>query len=121
MRRAITRLVPGLPRYGWLPFVVLLAGCGYPSVEPANREIITSLRTACSSRDTTWLEANVEKIDARRASGELGDDEYEAFDAIVRQARDGDWAGAEAACLKFQRAQRPTPDQVAKIRAFHEE
>ena len=105
----------------WFTAAVLVAGCGYPAAQPVNFEIITSLRTACSARNTEWLVANEEKIEARRAAGEMSDDEYETFAAIVRQARDGDWAKAERACLKFQRAQRPTPEQIARVRAFHEE
>jgi hypothetical protein len=104
---------------GLLPLLAI-GGCGYPVVEPANLEIVTSLRTACSARDPSWLAANEEKIDKRRAAGRVRDDEYAAFAAIIRQARDGDWADAEAACLKFQKAQRPTPEQVARLRAFHE-
>ncbi|REK13032.1 MAG: hypothetical protein DWQ37_10435 [Planctomycetota bacterium] len=113
------------PNARWLPalaawlVLTLVAGCGYPETQPMNMEIITSLRTACSARNGEWLDANEAKIEQRRASGQMRDDEYEAFMEIVRQARGGDWAGAEGACLKFQNSQRPTDEQVAKIRAFH--
>jgi hypothetical protein len=96
-------------------------GCGYPEVQHVNLELITSLRTACSAREPKWLDLNVEKIDAQKAAGEMSEEEHATFMAIVEQARAGDWEGAERACLKFQKAQGPTPEQMEKVRAFHEE
>lgn len=101
--------------------LLLSSGCGYPDVQPLNMELITSLRTACSAREPKWLDANVEKIDARKAAGEMSDEEHATFMTIVEQARGGDWEGAELACLKFQKAQGPTSEQIEKMRAFHEE
>lgn len=100
--------------------VLIATGCGYPSAQPVNMEIISSLRTACSARNSEWLEANAARIEAQRQAGQMSDDEHEAFLGILAQARDGDWEGAEHACLAFQKAQRPTPEQLEKIRAFHE-
>jgi hypothetical protein len=97
-----------------------LSGCGYPVAQPVNREIISSLRTACSARNPEWLAANADKIEKQRSDGLMNDAEHETFNGIVAQARGGDWEGAEYACLAFQKAQRPTPEQEAKIRAFHE-
>lgn len=99
--------------------LLTLCGCGYPEVQPVNMELITSLRTACSAKEPKWLAANVEKIDAQRAAGQMSDEEHATFLAIVEQARGGDWEGAEQACLKFQKAQGPTPEQMEKTRAFH--
>jgi hypothetical protein len=107
-------------RIVWLCGLALVAGCGYPAVEPENMELITSLRTACSARNDAWLKANEEKVEKRHADGAMSDDAYETFSAIIAQARGGDWAAAEAACLKFQKAQRPSVEQVEKARAFHE-
>ncbi len=101
--------------------LLLVSGCGYPDVQPVNMELITSLRTACSAKDLKWLDANVEKIDARKAAGEMSDEEHATFMAIVEQARGGDWESAELACLRFQQAQGPTPEQMEKMRAFHDE
>ena len=100
--------------------LLVVLGCGYPVAQPVNMEIISSLRTACSARNSEWLEANAEKIEAQRTAGEMNEAEYEAFSGILEQARSGGWEEAEYACLAFQKAQRPTPEQVAKIRAFHE-
>jgi hypothetical protein len=121
MRRARSKLaIAAARRFYWLPLAAALVGCGYPAVEPVNLEIITSLRTACSARNDAWLAANEQKIENRRAAGRMNDAEYEAFTSIIRQAREGDWSAAERACLKFQKAQRASDEQIAKIRAFHE-
>ena len=101
--------------------VLVASGCGYPEVQPVNMELITSLRTACSAQDQKWLEANVEKIEEQKAAGQMSDEEHATFMEIVEQARGGDWGGAERACLKFQKAQGPTAEQVEKMRAFHGE
>jgi len=101
--------------------LLLVSGCGYPDVQTVNMELITSLRTACSAKDLTWLDANVKKIDGQKAAGEMSDEEHAVFMTIVEQARGGDWEGAERACLKFQKAQGPTPEQKEKMRAFHGE
>jgi hypothetical protein len=111
--RALVLLVAGT--------LLLSSGCGYPEVQPVNMELITSLRTACSAREPKWLEANVEKIDAQKATGQMSDEEHATFMAIVEQARSGDWESAELACLKFQKAQGPTSEQMEKMRAFHAE
>lgn len=99
--------------------IVLASGCGYPAAQPMNQEIISSLRTACSAGDQTWLAANLEKVEQRRSEGQMNDAEYEAFKSIIAKAESGDWKGAEQACLSFQEAQQPTAEQIAKVRAFH--
>jgi hypothetical protein len=96
--------------------VVMLAGCGYPVAEPANMELISSLRTALSARNDQWLDENEKIVEQRREAGEMGDEPYAAFRGIIDQARAGDWAGAEHASVDFQRAQRPTPEQIEQMR-----
>ena len=95
--------------------VVLIAGCGYPAAEPDNLRLITSLRTALSARNEAWLAANEEIVEKRHAANELNDNAYSAFKKIITQARDGDWKGAELESLKFQRAQRPTRQQIERL------
>lgn len=92
--------------------LVLISGCGYPAATPENLGLITSLRTALSARNVEWLDANEQKIEARRLAGQMTDDEYETFQSIVAEARRGDWESAERAAVKFQRAQRPTDEQI---------
>lgn len=105
------------------PFVVaglfgLLAqvwGCGYPAAEPDNLKIIASLRTALSARNETWLQQNEEIIEKRYAAKEMGESSYQAFKQIIQQARNGEWKEAELETLKFQRAQRPTQEQIDRL------
>lgn len=87
-------------------------GCGYPTARPENFALLASLRTALSAKNEEWLRMNEEKILARHQAGEMGDDEFATFTRIIAQARGGDWAGAEKATLRFQRAQQPTPEQI---------
>ena len=105
---------------GWLATVfcalVWAGGCSYPVAEPINMELISSLRTALSARNEEWLKANADIVEERHASGEMRDDEYAAFKGIIDQARAGQWAEAEKATLKFQRAQRPTREQIDEVR-----
>jgi hypothetical protein len=112
------RRSPRIARFAlWLVCSQLaFIGCGYPAAQPANQELIASLRTALSARNEVWLAQNEEKIESRRSAGRMNDDEYEAFKAIVAQARAGDWTGAERASLDFQRAQRPTDVQIEQAR-----
>ena len=81
----------------WFTAAVLVAGCGYPAAQPVNFEIITSLRTACSARNTEWLVANEEKIEARRAAAgalaesgtgdAIGKRVFLAADSVVQSVR----------------------------------
>jgi hypothetical protein len=92
-----------------------LVGCGYPAAAPANQELITSLRTALSARNNGWLTGTAEKVEKRHTAGTMGDEEYEAFQRIIEMARAGDWEGAEQASVDFQRAQRPTQEQIEAV------
>lgn len=96
--------------------LVVAGGCFYPVAEPINMELISSLRTALSARNEEWLKVNADIVEERHASGEMRDDEYAAFKGIIDQARAGQWAEAEKATLKFQRAQRPTREQIDEVR-----
>jgi hypothetical protein len=86
---------------------LLLAGCGtQPQVGPGNARLVESLRTAVSTRRTDWLEDNAKAVAGRHASGQLADEPYEALQAIIEQARAGNWQDAETAVLKLAKAQR---------------
>jgi hypothetical protein len=98
-------------------FCVIAAtlGCGFPAVEPENLALITSLRTALSARNETWLQQNEDLVEKRYAAQEMGESSYHAFKQIIQQARSGEWKEAELESLKFQRAQRPTPEQIDRL------
>lgn len=76
--------------------VILLAGCGEPSVrELENRRELEALLTAVSLKNTKELDRDAKRIDDRHTSGELSDSSYKELQTIVKKAQAGDWAGAE--------------------------
>jgi hypothetical protein len=95
--------------------MLTLVGCGPPQVKPNNLRLIASLRTALSAKNSEWLKQNVDLIEKRRAEGQMSDEEYAEFQAIVAKAKSGDWSGAERDAVAFQKAQRPTPEQVERV------
>src|SRR5690606_30979089 len=92
-----------------------ITGCGYPQAAPNNLRLITTLRTALSARNPEWLQMNIDAIEERRAAGEMSDEEYEAFQEIIEQAKAGEWEEAERASVRFQKAQRPTAEQISQL------
>ncbi|MGE0610563.1 MAG: hypothetical protein AB7O62_25970 [Pirellulales bacterium] len=57
----------------------------------------------------------MDTIETRRAEGQMPDAEYEAFQSIIAQAQAGQWVEAERASIAFQKAQRPTREQVERV------
>jgi hypothetical protein len=100
-----------------LLLLAFFTGCGYPNAEPSNKRLISSLRTALSARNDQWLTANEKLVRERHKQGDMREDEFAAFQVIIEQARGGDWQGAERAAVDFQRAQRPTEEQLHLHRA----
>ena len=107
----------GVP-IAWLATVtlaLLVVGCGPPQAAPQNRQLITSLRTAISARNSQWLERNAEVLEERRAAGNVSDEEYETFQAIIDEAKAGKWDDAEQDAIAFQKAQRPTDEEIDSV------
>jgi len=78
----------------WL--ILLLAGCGEPSVrELKNRRELEALLTAISLKNQKELDKDIQRIEERHASGELSDGSYKDLREIIKKAQGGDWAGAE--------------------------
>ncbi len=78
----------------WL--VLLLAGCGEPSVrELKNRRELEALLTAISLRNQKELDKDIQRIEERHTSGELSDASYKDLQEIIKKAQAGDWGGAE--------------------------
>jgi hypothetical protein len=93
-----------------------MGGCGPPQASPENLQLIASLRTALSAQNSDWLEQNAKLLQERRAAGEVTDEEFETFQAIIQKAREGQWEEAEAQVTVFQKAQRPDREHVEAIR-----
>lgn len=106
--------------FAGLLLAVSLSGCGEAKVAPHNLRLTMSLRTAVSARNAEWLDANVALIQQRRAAGEMGDEEHEAFQAIVALAHEGKWEEAEKAVVRLQKAQRPEPPSPDRQQLAHD-
>ncbi|WP_425616950.1 hypothetical protein NA78x_000615 [Anatilimnocola sp. NA78] len=102
-----------MPAMKNLPIVLLvgiacfsLAGCSRPpAVQHDHLPLISSLRTACSARNTTWLAGVKRAVAERQTAGKMSVDERAHFDKLIAQAEAGEWETAERACLKFEQAQ----------------
>lgn len=99
-----------------LAIFAVVFGCGKPQASPVNRQLIASLRTAVNTRNAEWLEKNAKILDERRAAGQTSDNEYRQFQSIIERARAGNWKAAEREVIAFQKAQRPTREEVEKAR-----
>lgn len=112
---------PADRRRRWLAAGLVIAsglssGCRSraPQVEFANLRHSAALRTAANTRSRERLERAAAAIDADRASGRVGPEEYAAYAAIIALARAGDWPAAERAAVRFRLDQtrpgsRPKP------------
>ncbi len=89
---------------------LLVAGCGGPpQVGADNLRLVDSLRTAISARRGDWLEENAQRVAERHEAGQMDDKQFAAFEAIIAQARAGEWPQAEVAVVDLAKAQRPAP------------
>ena len=111
----ITKKSEVLTCFATVAVLLLVVGCGPPQVAPQNQRLIASLRTAISARNSQWLEKNAEVLEERCAEGKVSDAELEAFQAIINKARAGQWEEAEREVLAFQKAQRPTQEQIDRV------
>lgn len=102
-RRRLRRLVSFLATVGVALAVVYWPGCRtYPPVSSRESlQLMRRLYTACNTRDAGRLAAVEAGLAKLRAAGKVNAAEQTAFDAIIAQAKAGDWAKAEAAAFKF--------------------
>ena len=101
------RLVPRTAGLTALVASFVLVGCGRPQASPQNLHLISSLRTAASTRNPGLLEQNATLIEQRREAGEVGDAEYRTFQKILELARAGNWESAERETIAFQKSHPP--------------
>ena len=92
-----------------------IAGCGPPRAAPEDQRLIASLRTAISAQSTEWLDKNAALLEERRAAGTMSDEAYETFKSIIETAKAGNWDDAEQQVIAFQKAQRPTREQIDSV------
>ena len=85
---------------------LLIGGCSKPPQMPADsRNLIGSLRTAISAQRKDWLEENAKLVEKKRSESKLTDEQYAEFEAIIADARDGNWATAEKEVIRLEQAQ----------------
>jgi hypothetical protein len=87
-----------------------------PQIAAANRQLVASLRTAVSARNKQWLEINAQLVNERHKQQTLSDAEFEVLQAIISQARGGDWQGAEKRLIKLSKAQRVTDEDRQRLK-----
>jgi hypothetical protein len=104
---------------GWVLSAMLLAtGCGSPAqVGPNNYRLVAALQTAISARRTDWLDDAQKEVTERRARGQLDDQQFAALDAIITQARAGQWEAAQSEIAQLAKAQRATPDELQQLKS----
>ncbi|MBI3837202.1 MAG: hypothetical protein HY288_04615 [Planctomycetia bacterium] len=101
---------------GWACIVIsstFVVGCYRPpQVGPDNYRLVQGLRTAISARRGDWLEAAAKLASERHASGDLNDEQFAALEAIIAQARDGQWQDAEHDVIRLAKAQKPSAEEI---------
>jgi hypothetical protein len=97
---------------------LLISGCGRPpQVAPANRKLIDGLRTAASSQQIQWIEESEKQIEESKRNGTISEQESAEFASIVKLAKEGKWKEAEAAAIRLGKAQKPTAEEVERLKA----
>jgi hypothetical protein len=61
------------------------------------------------------LEPNPQVLQDPRDAGQVSDEEFKTFQAIIEMARSGRWEEAESEALAFQKAQRPHDEHVRRV------
>ncbi len=94
-----------LIKFSLLP-LVLLAGCRRaPQIPPDSRQLIGSLRTAVSARRKDWLETNAKIVEDKHLHDRLTDEQYQEFQTIIADGREGNWREAEAEVVRLAKDQ----------------
>lgn len=89
-----------------LVLLVVLSGCGsYGKIEVLAYEQVKSLYTVCNQKNTEQLEKVAERITKEYEAGELSSHEIEWLEAIINEARSGEWKAAAAKCRGLMEAQ----------------
>lgn len=100
-------IVSRTARLGALLAAVLSMGCSrYPPVSsPESLHLVRALYTACNTQDPARL-AKFEKALAQAvAAGKVTPAELQVFQAIVAEAKQGNWKEAEQSAYRFAQDQ----------------
>jgi hypothetical protein len=93
-----------------------LAGCGATQFAPKNRQLLAALQTAVTSKNAQWLDAVAKQATEQHDNLALSDAEFKSLQAVVDSAKTGDWKMAEVRVFALSEGQRPTADDLARVR-----
>jgi hypothetical protein len=96
--------------------VLLLTGCGSTQLSAPNRHLLAALQTAISAKNTEWLGGVEKQVAEQRAKGAMSEAEFKAIDSILREAKAGQWETAQSRVFALSEAQRPTAEDLARVR-----
>jgi hypothetical protein len=96
---------------------LLFCGCGKTQFSPGNRHLLTALETAVSAKNSQWLDAVVKQVDEQHSQGTLSEAEFSAIQGVINDSKRGDWETALKAVFKLIEGQRPTSEDIARVRA----
>ncbi len=86
--------------------LLVLPGCGaYDKVGLLAYEQVKSLYTVCNQKNAEQLERAAEKIAEAHEVGKLSSQEVEWLEAIIADARSGQWKVAATKCRRLMEAQ----------------
>ena len=101
---------------GVLASLVVIGGCSRPTqISSANRQLLLALQTAASAKKNEWLADVESKLIAKREKKELSDEEFKAFDPIIKKAKSGNWKQANLDALALCEGQQPTAQDLEKF------
>ena len=86
-----------------------------PQYDSQHWDVIEALQTAVSSSDEASLLLVARSINARRANGELTEEQFAALDKALQLARNGEWNKAQAWLARIAEAQEPTAEDRERL------
>jgi len=101
--------------FAW-PLLIAVCGCGATQFAPQNRRLLEALQTAVTSKNAEWLEAVTKQVDDAHDKTALSDGEFKALRAVIDSAKTGDWKTAESRVFALSEGQRPTAEDIARVR-----
>ena len=110
-RRTLRVLVPP-----YITLIFLLVGCGTTQLAASNRHLLEALQTAVSAKNEQWLDAVGKQVDDQHARQAMSNAEYKAFSAVIRSAKAGNWDAARDCVFALSEGQRPTAEDLARVR-----
>lgn len=90
-----------------------LVGCsGTPQLngDPETLGAADALWTAVTAKRTDLLDKSAARIESLHTAGKLPEDAFQSLQAVIAQARAGQWAEARTDLKAFVKGQRPAKD-----------